>query len=90
MSDRNKIAQELTVEQLDQFISGLAELPGKQRTLAAIQERAFALNIQISLMSAKSFRELIRVNSGETGFHQLAEQREPERDRDEADWWKHG
>lgn len=57
MTDRNKIAQELTVEQLSDFIGQLAELPGKERTLAAIQEKAATLGITISLMSAKSFRD---------------------------------
>jgi hypothetical protein len=57
MSDRNAIAQELSVEQLDKFIRELAELPGKQRTLKAIAEKAAALGIEISIMSAKSFRD---------------------------------
>lgn len=57
MSDRNAIAQELTVEQLDQFIRELADLPGKQRTLKAIAEKAAAMGIRISIMSAKSFRD---------------------------------
>lgn len=56
-SDRNKIAQELTIEQLDQFVAELAKLPGKQRTLAAIQHKAAELGITISLMSARAFRE---------------------------------
>jgi hypothetical protein len=57
MSDRNKIAQELTIEQLARFVDELAQLPGKQRTLAAIQHKAAELGITISLMSAKAFRE---------------------------------
>jgi hypothetical protein len=57
MSDRNTIAQELTVEQLDQFVHELAALPGKERTLKAISEKAAALGLEISLMSAKSFRD---------------------------------
>jgi hypothetical protein len=56
-SDRNKIAQELTVEQLSDFVGQLAALPGKDRTLSAIKERAAALGIEISLMSAKAFRD---------------------------------
>jgi hypothetical protein len=58
MSDRNAIAQELTVEQLDQFVRELAALPGKARTLKAISEKAAALGIEVSLMSAKSFRDV--------------------------------
>jgi hypothetical protein len=57
MSDRNTIARELTVEELDRFIKELAALPGKQRTLQAIAGKAAALGINISLMSAKSFRD---------------------------------
>lgn len=57
MTDRNKIAQELTVEQLDGFVSGLAALPGRERTLAQIKHKAAELGITISLMSAKSFRD---------------------------------
>lgn len=57
MSDRNAIAQELTVDQLDKFIRELAALPGKQRTLKAITEKAATLGIAISVMSAKSFRD---------------------------------
>lgn len=57
MSDRNTIAQELTVEQLDQFIRELTGLPGKQRTLKAIAEKAATLGMTISLMSAKAFRD---------------------------------
>lgn len=57
MTDRNKIAQELTVDQLSDFIGQLAALPGKERTLVAIQEKAAELGITISLMSAKSFRD---------------------------------
>jgi hypothetical protein len=57
MTDRNKIAQELTVDQLSDFIGQLAALPGKERTLAQIQEKAAALGITISLMSAKTFRD---------------------------------
>lgn len=56
-ADRNKIAQELTVEQLDGFISELIALPGKKRTLKAIQHKAAECGITISLMSAKAFRE---------------------------------
>lgn len=57
MSDRNTIAQELTVEQLDQFIRELTNLPGKGRTLKAIAEKAATLGMTISLMSAKAFRD---------------------------------
>lgn len=55
--DRNKIAQELTDEQLDQFIQELAALPKKNRRLVDIQEKAAALGITASLMSAKAFRD---------------------------------
>lgn len=57
MSDRNAIAQELTVQQLDAFVSALAAKPGKDRTLAAIKHAAAELGITISLMSAKAFRD---------------------------------
>jgi hypothetical protein len=57
LSDRNAIAQELTVEQLDAFVSALAAKPGKERTLAAIQQLAAQMGITISLMSAKAFRD---------------------------------
>lgn len=56
-TDRNKIAQELTVDELSDFIGELAALPGKQRTLEAIKARAKERGIEISLMSAKSFRD---------------------------------
>lgn len=56
-ADRNKIAQELTPAQLGEFVAGLAALPGKERTLAQIQEKAAGLGITISLMSAKAFRD---------------------------------
>jgi Protein of unknown function (DUF3486) len=56
-ADRNTIARELTVDELDKFIKELAALPGKRRTLAAIQKKAAALGIEVSLMSAKSFRD---------------------------------
>jgi hypothetical protein len=55
-TDRNKLAQELSIEALDRLVSDLASLPGKERTLAAIQRRAEAMGIRISLMSAKAFR----------------------------------
>lgn len=55
--DRNKIAQALTVEQLDQFVTELATMPGKERTLDAIRAKAGELGITISLMSAKTFRD---------------------------------
>lgn len=57
MSDRNKIAQELTAEQLDQFVRELIGLPGKDRTLERIKHKAAELGITISLMSAKAFRD---------------------------------
>lgn len=57
MSDRNKIAQELTIEELDAFVSELAALKGSERTLKAIMEKAAGLGITISLMSAKSFKD---------------------------------
>lgn len=55
--DRNTIAQELTDDQLDQFIQELAELPKKDRKLRHIKHKAAGLGITISLMSAKSFRD---------------------------------
>jgi hypothetical protein len=55
--DRNTIAQSLTVDQLDAFISVLAAKPGKERTLSAIQRAAAEMGITISLMSAKAFRD---------------------------------
>lgn len=57
MSDRNKIAQELTVDELSEFVAELAALPGKERTLEAIKGKAKERGIEISLMSAKSFRD---------------------------------
>lgn len=57
MSDRNKIAQSLTVEQLDEFIRELAALPGTERTYAGIQKHAAARGITVSIEGAKSFRE---------------------------------
>lgn len=57
MGDRNAIAQSLTVEELDAFITRLAAKPGKERTLAAIQHLAAEMGITISLMSAKAFRD---------------------------------
>lgn len=56
MADRNKIAQELTVEELDAFIAQLSALPGKERTLASIKARAAGLGIEISIESARTFR----------------------------------
>lgn len=58
MSDRNKIAQALTVEELDAFVSELAGLPGKERTLEAIKRQAALRGITISLMSAAAFRDV--------------------------------
>lgn len=55
--DRNKIASELTPRQLADFIDDLARLPRKNRTLAEIAQRAEALGLVVSLMSAKSFRD---------------------------------
>lgn len=57
MSDRNKIAQSLSVEQLDAFVTELAALPGRERTLEAIKHRAAQMGITIGLMSAKAFRD---------------------------------
>lgn len=54
--DQNKIAKELTVEQLSDFVAELAALPGKDRTLRAIAAAADRRGIKISLESAKSFR----------------------------------
>lgn len=55
--DRNRIAQSLSLEELEAFLAELAALPGKDRTLAAIQAKAAERGIVISLMSAKSFRD---------------------------------
>jgi len=55
--DRNKIAQELTDDQLDQFIRELASLPKKDRKLKHIRHKAAEMGITISLMSAKAFRD---------------------------------
>lgn len=55
-TDRNKIAQELSVEDLSAFVAELAALPGKERTLRAIAAAAERRGIRISLESAKSFR----------------------------------
>jgi hypothetical protein len=55
--DRNTIAQELTDDQLDQFIRELAALPKKDRKLKHIRHKAAEMGITISLMSAKSFRD---------------------------------
>lgn len=57
MSDGNKIAQNLSVDELDAFIRELTELPGKERTLEAIKRKAAEKGITISLMSAKTFRD---------------------------------
>ncbi len=57
MSDRNKIAQALTVEELEAFNRELAGLPGSERTLEAIKRRAAAIGIELSVMSAKAYRD---------------------------------
>ncbi len=57
MIERNKIVQNLTVEQLDAFVAALAALPGGERTLEAIRRKAAEMGITISLMSAKAFRD---------------------------------
>ncbi len=57
MPDRNKIAQNLSIEELDAFVEELVKLPGKERTLEAIRSRAAARGIMIGVMSAKSFRD---------------------------------
>ncbi len=57
MSDRNKIAHALSVEELDAFVAELASLPGRERTLEAIKRKAAEKGITISLMSAKAFRD---------------------------------
>lgn len=54
--DRNKIAQALTVEELDRFVAELAAMPGTERTLEKIKHRAAQLGIVISLESARTFR----------------------------------
>jgi hypothetical protein len=57
MSDRNKIAQALSVEELDAFLALLLKLPGAERTYDAIRRRAKdELGLAISIESAKSFR----------------------------------
>lgn len=55
-SDRNKIAQALTIEELDSFIAELVAMPGKDRTLEKIKHKAAQLGIVISLESARAFR----------------------------------
>lgn len=63
MSDRNKIAQALSVEELDAFLKLLLKLPGAQRTYEAIKLRAFEeLGLSISIESAKSFRKTTFAN----------------------------
>lgn len=57
MSDRNKIAQSLTVDELDKFIRELMALPGSQRTYAGIQKHAAVRGIVVSIEGAKSFRK---------------------------------
>ncbi|HWM26591.1 MAG TPA: hypothetical protein VNP98_17370 [Chthoniobacterales bacterium] len=56
--DKNKIATDLTDEQLDQFILELAKLPKKKRRLVDIKDKAASLGLTVSLMSAKSFRDV--------------------------------
>lgn len=55
MSDRNKIATELTAEQLQQFLDKCWKTPGL--TLKKVQELAEGFGIEVSLMGAKSFRD---------------------------------
>jgi len=89
MSDRNTIAQELTPEMLDKFIRELAALPGKQRTLKRISEKAEAYGIidansgkPPSLNSAKSFRDttfkkfIARIEQAQSKALQVKEARE--------------
>ncbi|MCA1589709.1 MAG: DUF3486 family protein [Acidobacteria bacterium] len=57
MSDRNKIAQSLSVDKLDEFIRDLIALPGLERTYAGIQKHAAARGIVVSIEGAKSFRK---------------------------------
>ncbi len=57
MSDRNKIAQGLSIAELDAFVAELHALPGSGRTLEAIKAAAQKRGIVISLMSARSFRD---------------------------------
>lgn len=54
-ADRNKIARELTGEDLQAFLDRCWKTPGL--TLARIQEIAAEYGIAISLMAAKSFRD---------------------------------
>ncbi|CAN5546978.1 hypothetical protein BH09VER1_BH09VER1_24700 [soil metagenome] len=53
--DRNKIASELTSEQLLEFLDRCWKTPGL--TLAKVQELAGEYSIDVSLMGAKSFRD---------------------------------
>lgn len=62
MSDRNKIAQALPVEDLDAFIRELMALPGSERTYAGIQRHAAARGIVVSIEGAKSFRKTTFAN----------------------------
>jgi hypothetical protein len=62
MSDRNKIAQSLPVEELDAFIRELMALPGSERTYAGIQRHAAARGIVVSIEGAKSFRKTTFAN----------------------------
>jgi hypothetical protein len=62
MSDRNKIAQALTVEELEKFLQALVKLPGNRRTLEGIKSAAAALEIEISIESARSFKNTTFAN----------------------------
>lgn len=54
-TDRNKIARNLTPEELQEFVTRCAQV--KNLTLAKVQELAGEWGIEVSLMSAKSFRD---------------------------------
>lgn len=55
MADRNKIALELTAEELQEFLDKCWKTPGL--TLKKVQELAEGYGINVSLMGAKSFRD---------------------------------
>jgi hypothetical protein len=55
MSNRNKIAQSMSAEQLVEFIAKCAKTP--KLTLSKLQAMAKEIGIDVSLMGAKSFRD---------------------------------
>jgi hypothetical protein len=56
LKDKNKIVLELDCKQLDEFLARLHALPGKKRSLGGIQDLAREYGIDISLCSAKNFK----------------------------------